>query len=53
MKIGFVGTGHIAAPMARFLAGKGHERTQTIGTEKLPFDEAAIAREAWAARGAA
>jgi len=35
------------------LAGKGHERTQTIGTEKLPFDEAAIAREAWAARGAA
>lgn len=35
------------------LAGKGHERTQTIGTEKLPFDEAAIAREAWAARGVA
>jgi len=35
------------------LAGKGHERTQTVGTEKLPFDEAAIAREAWAARGAA
>lgn len=25
MKIGFVGTGHIAAPMVRFLAGKGHE----------------------------
>ena len=28
------------------LAGKGHERTQTIGHEALPFDEAAIAREA-------
>lgn len=25
MKIGFIGTGHIAAPMARFLATKGHE----------------------------
>jgi UDP-N-acetylmuramoyl-L-alanyl-D-glutamate--2,6-diaminopimelate ligase len=35
------------------LAGKGHERTQTIGTEKRMFDEAAIAREACAARGAA
>jgi UDP-N-acetylmuramoyl-L-alanyl-D-glutamate--2,6-diaminopimelate ligase len=28
------------------LAGKGHEQSQTIGTEQLPFDEAAIAREA-------
>jgi UDP-N-acetylmuramoyl-L-alanyl-D-glutamate--2,6-diaminopimelate ligase len=28
------------------LAGKGHERTQMIGTTELPFDEAAIAREA-------
>jgi UDP-N-acetylmuramoyl-L-alanyl-D-glutamate--2,6-diaminopimelate ligase len=28
------------------LAGKGHEHSQTIGTEELPFDEAAIAREA-------
>jgi UDP-N-acetylmuramoyl-L-alanyl-D-glutamate--2,6-diaminopimelate ligase len=28
------------------LAGKGHEKTQTIGSEELPFDEAAIAREA-------
>ncbi|MDT8367827.1 MAG: UDP-N-acetylmuramoyl-L-alanyl-D-glutamate--2,6-diaminopimelate ligase [Longimicrobiales bacterium] len=35
------------------LAGKGHERTQTIGTRTLPFDEAAIAREAWAVRGVA
>ncbi len=35
------------------LAGKGHERTQTIGTEKHAFDEAALVREACAARGAA
>jgi UDP-N-acetylmuramoyl-L-alanyl-D-glutamate--2,6-diaminopimelate ligase len=28
------------------LAGKGHEQSQTIGSECLPFDEAAIAREA-------
>lgn len=28
------------------LAGKGHEQTQTIGSQELPFDEAAIAREA-------
>jgi UDP-N-acetylmuramoyl-L-alanyl-D-glutamate--2,6-diaminopimelate ligase len=28
------------------LAGKGHEQTQVIGAEQLPFDEAAIAREA-------
>ena len=28
------------------LAGKGHEQSQTIGSEELPFDEAAIAREA-------
>jgi UDP-N-acetylmuramoyl-L-alanyl-D-glutamate--2,6-diaminopimelate ligase len=28
------------------LAGKGHERTQTIGSDELPFDEAAIARAA-------
>ena len=28
------------------LAGKGHEQSQTIGSEALPFDEAAIAREA-------
>jgi UDP-N-acetylmuramoyl-L-alanyl-D-glutamate--2,6-diaminopimelate ligase len=28
------------------LAGKGHEKSQTIGKAELPFDEAAIAREA-------
>jgi UDP-N-acetylmuramoyl-L-alanyl-D-glutamate--2,6-diaminopimelate ligase len=28
------------------LAGKGHEQTQVIGSQQLPFDEAAIAREA-------
>jgi UDP-N-acetylmuramoyl-L-alanyl-D-glutamate--2,6-diaminopimelate ligase len=28
------------------LAGKGHERSQTIGRDELPFDEAAIARAA-------
>ena len=24
-RIGFIGTGHIAAPMARFLSAKGHD----------------------------
>jgi len=28
------------------LAGKGHEQTQLIGSTELPFDEAAIARDA-------
>ena len=28
------------------LAGKGHEKTQVIGSQELPFDEAAIARSA-------
>jgi UDP-N-acetylmuramoyl-L-alanyl-D-glutamate--2,6-diaminopimelate ligase len=28
------------------LAGKGHEKTQTIGSRELPFDEAVIARRA-------
>ncbi|MCG7519408.1 NAD(P)-binding domain-containing protein [Ruegeria sp. Ofav3-42] len=28
-RIGFIGTGHIAAPIARFLAAKGHEITVT------------------------
>ncbi len=32
------------------LAGKGHEDYQIIGTEKLPFDDAVVAREAIAAR---
>jgi UDP-N-acetylmuramoyl-L-alanyl-D-glutamate--2,6-diaminopimelate ligase len=34
------------------LAGKGHESYQVVGTEKLPFDEAAIALECLAERGA-
>jgi UDP-N-acetylmuramoyl-L-alanyl-D-glutamate--2,6-diaminopimelate ligase len=34
------------------LAGKGHERYQVIGTEKRPFDEAAIVREALRDMGA-
>ncbi len=32
------------------VAGKGHERTQTIGSRVLPFDDVAVAREALAAR---
>ena len=32
------------------LAGKGHERTQTIGKQSVPFDDAEIARQAHAAR---
>ena len=35
------------------LAGKGHEAYQVVGTEKRPFDEAALVREALATRGAA
>ena len=27
------------------IAGKGHETTQTIGTERRPFDDRAVARE--------
>lgn len=34
------------------IAGKGHETYQIIGTETLPFDDAQVAREALAARGA-
>jgi UDP-N-acetylmuramoyl-L-alanyl-D-glutamate--2,6-diaminopimelate ligase len=26
------------------IAGKGHEKTQTIGTQVLPFDDAEVAR---------
>ena len=28
------------------IAGKGHERTQTVGRQVLPFDDVAVAREA-------
>ncbi|MEM8986844.1 MAG: UDP-N-acetylmuramoyl-L-alanyl-D-glutamate--2,6-diaminopimelate ligase [Pseudomonadota bacterium] len=33
------------------IAGKGHETGQTVGTETLPFDDAAVARDALAANG--
>ncbi len=33
------------------IAGKGHETTQTIGADVLPFDDRQVAREALAARG--
>jgi UDP-N-acetylmuramoyl-L-alanyl-D-glutamate--2,6-diaminopimelate ligase len=35
------------------LAGKGHERTQTVGGERRPFDERSVVRELLAGRGAA
>lgn len=34
------------------LAGKGHERTQTVGREKLPFDERIVVRELLEGRAA-
>jgi UDP-N-acetylmuramoyl-L-alanyl-D-glutamate--2,6-diaminopimelate ligase len=34
------------------IAGKGHESGQIVGRETLPFDDAVVAREAIAARGA-
>jgi len=34
------------------IAGKGHERTQVIGPDVLPFNDAAVARAALAERGA-
>jgi UDP-N-acetylmuramoyl-L-alanyl-D-glutamate--2,6-diaminopimelate ligase len=33
------------------LAGKGHEKTQTIGAQVIPFDDVAVARELLLARG--
>jgi UDP-N-acetylmuramoyl-L-alanyl-D-glutamate--2,6-diaminopimelate ligase len=33
------------------IAGKGHEKTQTIGTLQLPFDDAEVAAKALAALG--
>ncbi|GAP37098.1 bifunctional UDP-N-acetylmuramoyl-L-alanyl-D-glutamate--2,6-diaminopimelate ligase MurE/UDP-N-acetylmuramoyl-tripeptide--D-alanyl-D-alanine ligase MurF [Piscinibacter sakaiensis] len=35
------------------VAGKGHEATQEIGTEKRPFSDVTVARDALAARAAA
>lgn len=42
MRIGFIGTGHIAAPMARFLAREGHEIAVTRRNEAV---SAALAEE--------
>jgi UDP-N-acetylmuramoyl-L-alanyl-D-glutamate--2,6-diaminopimelate ligase len=30
------------------IAGKGHEKTQTVGKQVLPFDDVAVARQALA-----
>ncbi|WP_424932695.1 NAD(P)-binding domain-containing protein [Amaricoccus macauensis] len=40
-RIGFVGTGHIAAPMVRFLAGRGHEITVSKRNSDVAADLAA------------
>jgi UDP-N-acetylmuramoyl-L-alanyl-D-glutamate--2,6-diaminopimelate ligase len=34
------------------IAGKGHEQGQEIGSEKLPFDDREVVREALRERGA-
>jgi len=41
-RIGFIGTGHIAAPMARFLAKRGHE---VWVTERSRTESAALAKD--------
>lgn len=40
-RVGFIGTGHIAAPMARFLASKGHEVTVSERGAEVAADLAA------------
>lgn len=40
-----------APPDVVVVAGKGHERHQEIGSDRRPFDDAAVAREACAALG--
>ena len=35
------------------VAGKGHETTQTVGTQVLPFDDRVVARELLADRARA
>ena len=37
--------GHASAGDIVVIAGKGHENTQTIGTQVLPFDDRLVARE--------
>lgn len=39
------GIDHTPAGGVLLIAGKGHERTQTIGDQVLPFDDVTIARE--------
>lgn len=42
---------HTPAGGVILIAGKGHERTQTIGDDVLPFDDVAVARELLGALG--
>ncbi|MEO7329635.1 MAG: UDP-N-acetylmuramoyl-L-alanyl-D-glutamate--2,6-diaminopimelate ligase, partial [Minicystis sp.] len=39
-----------APPDIVILAGKGHERTQTVGEQVLPFDDAEVAANVLSAR---